>query len=281
MKRSRQIVATIFSLVCFIALSMALLLPACNKVPTENNNNNNSHTEHSYVYTKVDDDNHKKSCSGCTEVDVTEAHSYDDDQDTTCNYCDYVRTIESGEYPYTTPSGIKISADKTALKAGDTFIVTFEIEAKNKDLYWSAIDLKFCPLNAEGTSADADICSYFEKVESYGTEGMVTSLDDKANDVMLICVDDFQENRKGIRVSIAFIGEPVSTSEKITVSMQMKIKDNAPDISSFDFGVAPKIYSYICYSDETGVDVLTDTAVDSDRNFTNNKIAMSITAKAN
>lgn len=55
---------------------------------------------HSYSYTDLDENNHKKSCSNCSEVDETEAHVYDNDLDTTCDLCNHVRVADH-TYAYT------------------------------------------------------------------------------------------------------------------------------------------------------------------------------------
>lgn len=287
MNKSRKIIATIlnFVLVCFIALSIALLVPACNKVPTENNNN--SHTEHSYVYTKVDDDNHKKTCSGCTEVDETEKHSYDNEQDTTCNNCDYVRELAGSE---SKPTVAKISIDKPNLVAGDTFTLTLEVETSREDYNWSSISLDISPL-LDAVTVDAEIAKNFELVSTSTMFG-TAKLNPRSwinNNCDLF---NSEIGTGSFRVSLAYVGTtPVKTSKNLIVTAQIKVKETAPTISTFDFGVALTKHNVIGYESE-GVmyydyaDGSTqinreDPTTSSDTGLSINKIALSITAKAN
>lgn len=54
--------------------------------------------EHDYEYENQGESGHLKSCKTCDEVkDVLEDHEYDNAEDTTCNHCDYVRTIGGGD----------------------------------------------------------------------------------------------------------------------------------------------------------------------------------------
>lgn len=56
-----------------------------------NGNDANKHTEHEYVYQDLGNDNHRKSCKGCEDIDITEAHTYADNDDLTCNLCGHTR----------------------------------------------------------------------------------------------------------------------------------------------------------------------------------------------
>ena len=50
-------------------------------------------TPHDFTGDYLSDENkHWRKCKTCTEIDAEAAHSYDDDQDDTCNVCNYVRT---------------------------------------------------------------------------------------------------------------------------------------------------------------------------------------------
>ncbi len=51
---------------------------------------------HTYVYQPYNAQEHTKTCSGCSEVNVREPHAYTDAADTTCNECGYTRTIGGG-----------------------------------------------------------------------------------------------------------------------------------------------------------------------------------------
>ena len=50
---------------------------------------------HSYGDWQKDETNHWRECA-CGEKADSAAHSYDNDADTTCNFCDYVRTVITG-----------------------------------------------------------------------------------------------------------------------------------------------------------------------------------------
>lgn len=67
---------------------------------TEEINDHNSvlvPAAHDFSVGKWDNEKHWNKCSRCTAVDVKEEHIYDDDGDTTCNVCEYVRTIGGEE----------------------------------------------------------------------------------------------------------------------------------------------------------------------------------------
>ena len=68
---------------------------------------------HSYGDWQKDQTNHWRKCA-CGEKADSAAHSYDNDADTTCNVCGYVRTV-------TTPSGATtaVSPDAKSPKTGD------------------------------------------------------------------------------------------------------------------------------------------------------------------
>jgi len=55
-------------------------------------------TGHDYSVTKYDENGHWNECSVCGAATAAEAHSYDDDKDTTCNVCGAVREV-SPEQP--------------------------------------------------------------------------------------------------------------------------------------------------------------------------------------
>lgn len=76
-----------FSLFC-VALTGVLMLSGCNLL---NKPNEPAHTEHTYVYDDLNEKSHKKTCSGCDDVEVTENHKYDNDDDLTCNLCGHTR----------------------------------------------------------------------------------------------------------------------------------------------------------------------------------------------
>ena len=61
------------------------------------NNDPPAHTSHTYVYTDKNDDQHTKTCSGCSDINVDENHRYTDENDTTCNDCGHVREVGGGE----------------------------------------------------------------------------------------------------------------------------------------------------------------------------------------
>ena len=202
------------------------------------------HTEHIYVYTDLTDNDvqHKKTCSGCAEVDELENHVWDNEQDTTCNLCLHTRTIEV-PVPENVASTVKLSVDKTELSAGDTFTLTVEISTKRTDLTWFAISLDIGPLvdNASSSSEFAyspDLAKNFEYIEHTTNLKYV-----KARWYDNTC-DLFNKptapNAAYFRISLAYVGGrnvAVDSSETIIVTATLKVKDTATFTGPINFGV--------------------------------------------
>ncbi len=89
-------------------------------------NDDPPHT-HAYSYTDKDDANHTKTCTGCDDVNETEAHVYDNAQDTTCNLCGHVRTITpadpSGDTGDTFDGKIYVVGDSTVCSFNDNYYI--------------------------------------------------------------------------------------------------------------------------------------------------------------
>ena len=102
------------------AVVMGAAFAGCNNDSDKNDGVDNTTHTHSYVYTQIDGDsvNHKKTCSGCDEINETVAHVYDNDKDATCNDCGYEREIEqtaphTHSYVYTKIDGDSVNHKKT------------------------------------------------------------------------------------------------------------------------------------------------------------------------
>lgn len=82
-----------------------------------------AHTSHKYVYTSNGASGHTITCEGCSEVNETVVHTYDNEQDTTCNDCDYIRTVEQPAASTPLPAGKKIYVvgDSTVCSFNDNY----------------------------------------------------------------------------------------------------------------------------------------------------------------
>lgn len=277
MDKKKKILAIVIPVIVILLIALIIMLIVF-LLKKNGESQGEPHTTHVYVYADESDTQHRKTCSGCSEVNVLEDHTFENEQATACTNCGHIRQVST--YPYSTPTGVKLSVDKTELTAGDEFTLTIEIEVRDKDYYWDTIQLRCCPLNDAGTSASTQICQYFEIVNSYGNEGMITSLDEQfPNDVYKLCVDDFDGNYKGVCTGLSFVGDDIQAIHKIIITVRLKIKDDAPDTQTFDFGVAQKKYNYVAIKkDGNNKKYKADDEVIS---ITVNKISMSIKAKEN
>ncbi len=93
MKRKKSI---LFVLVFCLVLFVSLLFVACNKNKKDAEPTPAPTPAHTHTWATVwskDATNHWYACSGCSEKKDQAGHVYTDDLDTTCNICDYVRTL--------------------------------------------------------------------------------------------------------------------------------------------------------------------------------------------
>lgn len=72
-------------------------MTACNPETDDDDDDNKGGHNHEYVYVSDGESGHHQECKDHDDSKPTEAHVYDDDDDETCNKCDFVRTIESEE----------------------------------------------------------------------------------------------------------------------------------------------------------------------------------------
>ena len=91
MKNKKSI---LFILAFCLVLPLAPLFVACDKNPTPETPKEQTAHVHSWSNEwSTDATNHWHACSGCEETKDLTTHVYDDDHDTTCNTCGYVRAI--------------------------------------------------------------------------------------------------------------------------------------------------------------------------------------------
>ena len=98
-----------------------------------------------------DEYSHWMECPICHTVQDTEGHVYDDDKDTTCNVCGYVRSLtpggstispEAGKYQLTVTDGVATVNGKTGavlnVKPGDTVTLTADTTKfpENEEFGW-------------------------------------------------------------------------------------------------------------------------------------------------
>ena len=113
--------------------------------------------EHRYGDWSKDGTNHWHECTDADCPDQSEsikdkaAHVYDDDADTTCNVCGYVRTVT----PETVPvSQITLNKAETSISVGNSETLTATVtpgNAANKALNWASSDEDVAIVAADGT----------------------------------------------------------------------------------------------------------------------------------
>ena len=113
--------------------------------------------EHSYGDWSKDGTNHWHECTDAAcpnqpeSIKDTEAHIYDDDADTTCNVCGYVRTVT----PETVPvSQITLNKAETSISVGNSETLTATVapeNAANKALTWASSDEDVATVAPDGT----------------------------------------------------------------------------------------------------------------------------------
>ena len=113
--------------------------------------------EHRYGDWSKDGTNHWHECTDADCPNQSEsikdkaAHVYDDDADTTCNVCGYVRTVT----PETVPvSQITLNKAETSISVGNNETLTATVapgNAANKALNWASSDTSVATVAADGT----------------------------------------------------------------------------------------------------------------------------------
>ena len=113
--------------------------------------------EHRYGDWSKDGTNHWHECTDAAcpnqseSIKDKEAHVYDDDADTTCNICGYVRTVT----PETVPvSQITLNKAETSISVGNSETLTATVapeNAANKALTWASSDEDVATVAPDGT----------------------------------------------------------------------------------------------------------------------------------
>ena len=113
--------------------------------------------EHRYGDWSKDGTNHWHECTDAAcpnqseSIKDTEAHVYDDDADTTCNVCGYVRTVTPEIVPV---SQITLNKAETSISVGNSETLTATVtpeNAANKALTWASSDEDVATVAPDGT----------------------------------------------------------------------------------------------------------------------------------
>ena len=113
--------------------------------------------EHSYGDWSKDGTNHWHECTDAAcpnqseSIKDTAAHIYDDDADTTCNVCGYVRTVTPEIVPV---SQITLNKAETSISVGNSETLTATVapeNAANKALTWASSDEDVATVAPDGT----------------------------------------------------------------------------------------------------------------------------------
>ena len=231
-KKTKKVLAVVLAIVAILLIALIVLLV----VLLPKRNNTPKHTEHTYVYTSVNDSQHKKTCSDCTKIDELEDHTFDGVMDKSCNVCTYTREAPA--------SLVKLSADKTELTAGDTFTLTIEIESGRTDSYLESISLYIGPMIDENTVSKSiaenfEVVNYQVKKLANRNEWYNTSKD----------LFNSKYGTASFLISYSFIGDkPISSTEKIEITATIKVKETATAVDSFAFGVTNGLQNKLNYS---------------------------------
>ena len=115
-----------------------------------------THT-HTYGAWEYDGTNHWQECTdvGCPDRDGSVrgegTHVYDNDTDTTCNVCGYVRTVTPEIVPV---SGVALNKTSTSISVGNSEKLTATVtpeNAANKALNWASSDTSVATVAPDGT----------------------------------------------------------------------------------------------------------------------------------
>ena len=113
--------------------------------------------EHVYGDWSTDGTNHWHECTDAACPNQSEsirdkaAHVYDDDADTTCNICGYVRTVTPGNVLVT---GVALNKTSTSISVGNSETLTATVapeNAANKALKWASSDEDVATVAPDGT----------------------------------------------------------------------------------------------------------------------------------
>ena len=109
--------------------------------------------EHRYGDWEKDSDGHWQTCtqSGCNAQTEKVGHSYDDDADTTCDTCGYVRTVTPEIVPV---SQITLNKAETSISVGNSETLSATVAPENatiKALTWASSDEDVATVAPDGT----------------------------------------------------------------------------------------------------------------------------------
>ena len=196
---------------------------------------------HTIVFEDFNATNHKVACELCDHND-TKSHTWSNEQASTCSDCGHFRTIV-GEV--NTPSFVKISSSKTNLKAGDVFTLTVEIESDMPaDCIWHSVDLTITPLT-EQNKVNTEYASYFECIK------FEHNADENYFEISTVGKFDNPDPKYcGMHIGISnvsFDPEHTKADKSFVFTIELKVKEDAPDLSTFSFGVMPTKANYLRY----------------------------------
>ena len=280
--KKKKIIAIVVPVVLILLIVLAIVIVV---VLPKNDNSDNNACVHSRVYSDYNDEQHKITCSKCTEYIEYQNHSYENDQATKCSLCEHTRVVETikpeePKYPYTTPSGVKIAVDKQNLTAGDIFTLTVEIQANMPGYIWHSVSFTICALDSNN-KLDTDINSNFEFLS------MSTNLDENyymvrktsnfANPDPLKC-GAFVSFNNLFGAGKADYADKTSATEKIVLTFQIKVKDDATDIPTFNFGAMSIKGNYVNVVKPGTMEKVSCLFNNADK-VTKNSIPLTISAK--
>ena len=127
----KKFLLTLFACVA-VALVPVVALAGCGKKKAKKNNvTPDPEPTHTHVWAEEwskDATNHWHTCTGCDEKKDEAAHVYDDDHDTTCNVCGYVREVthEANGYGFCTIGGEYLGTTGSFVEEGDNAFYTTE-----------------------------------------------------------------------------------------------------------------------------------------------------------
>lgn len=245
--------------------------------------------DHIYVYTDLNDGTHHSvTCSfeGCDYSDK-KPHTYDDDNDTTCNDCGHVRDVtvphvhspiytyqdnqyhkktcetcgklndveehvnENGVckcgYFFASPSTVSVTASKTDLAPGDEFTLTINISSKRTGLTWSALQIYMGPLGDDGLISP-ELGKNFKYVR-HTTSPAAIADEDNWIDMTEGQFDDPVEG--SLMISSAYAGSKANalpSTTTITFIVTLQVKETATIEGPIKFGVEEDINSNVVFS---------------------------------
>jgi len=284
-KKKKNVLTIIIAVAVIVLVTVVIMLVLLLPKKTEE-----THTEHVYKYEEVDATNHKKTCTGCSEIDELEPHEYTNDEDEECNLCGYERHIHSFEYtPIDSVNHKKTCAgcseidetlphnfDKDSTFCSDCGYVKFSYTAASG----ARITVDKSELNAGDTftvkleletkrddlfweaidvvigpmdsnnQVSSELAKNFEMVENKFPDNF-----NRRNGWVNNSSDQFSSvnGTGGFRISLSYVGDrgkPVPSSEKFVFSITLKVKETATNIDSLTFGITETSNNLVQFATE-------------------------------